>query len=267
MLRLKELELVLTENYIFSLTRELSECKIMVSIHTIVSYYFILNERLNMDKLNMDAMKIAVNSAIDKAKNDKRIWIAAASVIAILIVAVSFFGSYGKKDDLTLTTPDGDAVQVAESNDSATSAKLIYVDISGEVNNQGVYQVAEGTRLFEVIEKAGGLTKRAGIESVNQAEVVTDGQKIVIPNKRGQGLVAGGAGQAENLGMTDNGLVNINVADSSGLQEIPGVGPVTAEKILEYRNSNGSFKSKEDLMNVSGIGQKTFDKIKDMITV
>ena len=218
-----------------------------------------------MDKFNMENLKVAVNAVIDRSKRDKRIWIAAASAI-VLIVAVLFFGNYGENEKLVITSPEEDTLQVADSRDTAVSAKIIYVDISGEVKNQGVYQVADGTRLFEVIEKAGGLTSNASIESINQAEVVTDGQKIIVPNK--DDFVTAGSGQNQgSKGLMDNGLVNINIADLDGLQEIPGVGPATAEKIIAYRNSNGSFKSKEDLMNVSGIGQKTFDKIKDMITM
>ncbi|MGN0733614.1 MAG: helix-hairpin-helix domain-containing protein [Emergencia sp.] len=218
-----------------------------------------------MDKFNMENLKAAVNAVIDRSKRDKRIWIAAASAV-VLIVAVLFFGNYGKNEKLVITSPEDETLQVADSQDTAVSAKIIYVDISGEVKNQGVYQVADGTRLFEVIEKAGGLTANASIESINQAEVVTDGQKIIVPNK--DDFVTSGSGQNQgSKGLMDNGLVNINIADLDGLQEIPGVGPATAEKIIAYRNSNGSFKSKEDLMNVSGIGQKTFDKIKDMITV
>ncbi|MDD7718064.1 MAG: helix-hairpin-helix domain-containing protein [Eubacteriaceae bacterium] len=217
-----------------------------------------------MDKFNMDTFKIAVQSAIEKSRKDKRIWIAAAAVL-ILIVAVLFFGINGKNDDIVITSSDGQFIDSSETEDTSVSSKPIYIDISGEVKNPGVYQVADGTRLFEVVEKAGGLTSNASVESINQAEIVSDGQKIIVPDKNE--LSTGSFDEKGSTGLMDNGLVNINIADSDGLQEIPGVGPSTAEKILAYRNSNGKFKSKEDLMNVSGIGQKTFDKIKDMITI
>ena len=151
----------------------------------------------------------------------------------------------------------------AES-DGKTAAAQIYVDIGGQVKNTEVYTVKEGTRVFEVIEKAGGLTEDAFIEQINQAEAVTDGQKIVIPSSEDaqQSLMPQTAS-----GKDSSGLVNINSADSETLQEIPGVGPATAEKIIAYRTENGRFSSIEDLKNVSGIGDKTFEKMKDKITV
>ena len=111
----------------------------------------------------------------------------------------------------------------------------------------------------KVIEKAGGLKKNAEMDQINRAEIVTDGQKIVIPAK-GETIAASGGAAA-------SGLININTADSTALQEIPGVGPATAEKIIAYRTENGRFASKEDIKNVSGIGEKTYEKMKDKITV
>ena len=149
-----------------------------------------------------------------------------------------------------------DSEEIGETED-------IYVDISGCVKEPGVYKVAAGTRIFQVIERAGGLTEGADIESVNRAEEVTDGQKIII------NLV--GEQKPEEIGNTyseeDSDKVNINTADSSRLQAIPGVGPATAQKIIEYREQNGKFKSVEDIKDVSGIGDKTFENMRPYITV
>ena len=139
----------------------------------------------------------------------------------------------------------------------------IYVDISGCVKEPGVYKVAAGTRIFQVIERAGGLTEGADIESVNRAEEVTDGQKIIINLVGEQKPEAIGNAYSEE----DSDKVNINTADSSRLQAIPGVGPATAQKIIEYREQNGKFKSVEDIKNVSGIGDKTFENMRPYITV
>lgn len=135
--------------------------------------------------------------------------------------------------------------------------------------------VVEGTRLFEVIKVAGGLTDEAFTEQINQAEVVVDGQKVVIPSfEDNNGTAAfgssgniGGTGEPAALGKDSQGRININLADSSVLQEIPGVGPATAEKIIAYREENGKFSQIEDIKMVSGIGNKTFQKMKDKITV
>ena len=193
-----------------------------------------------------------------------------AVIITIVIVAALFFALREKESDfsgqfISRQLPAGEVQSEDQAeSDGKTAAAQIYVDIGGQVKNPGVYTVKEGTRVFEVIEKAGGLTEDAFIEQINQAEAVTDGQKIVIPSSEDvqQSLMPQTAS-----GKDSSGLVNINSADSQTLQEIPGVGPATAEKIIAYRTENGRFSSIEDLKNVSGIGDKTFEKMKDKITV
>ena len=152
------------------------------------------------------------------------------------------------------------------TENSKGAVSCIYVDISGCVENPGVYEVNEGTRLFQLIEKAGGLTPGADTEGINRAEKVSDGQKIVIyeegENPQNHDMVKNGTASSE-IGSK----ININTADESLLQDIPGIGPVTADSIIKYREENGSFSSIEDIKNVSGIGDKTFEKLKDRITV
>lgn len=201
---------------------------------------------------------------------EHRIVFRTAVIIAIVIVAALFFALREKESDfsgqfISRQLPAGEVQSEDQAeSDGKTAAAQIYVDIGGQVKNPGVYTVKEGTRVFEVIEKAGGLTEDASIEQINQAEAVTDGQKIVIPSSEDvqQSLMPQTAS-----GKDSSGLVNINSADSQTLQEIPGVGPATAEKIIAYRTENGRFSSIEDLKNVSGIGDKTFEKMKDKITV
>ena len=116
---------------------------------------------------------------------------------------------------------------------------------------------------------AGGLTTNADTTTINQAEKIEDGQKIVIPSKsegQTQGE-EGGSGSSGSGQSKTNGKVNINTADSTALQEIPGIGPSKADKIINYRNSNGKFKSIDEITNVSGIGQKTFESIKEYLTI
>lgn len=184
-----------------------------------------------------------------------------AAIVLIMIAAVVFFGQNGEKDEIPIQLPEeAENTEVAKSTTEGTEKADLYVDISGQVKKPGVYQVPDGTRLFEVIKMAGGLTIDADKDGFNQAEVVSDGEKIIIPVK----------GEATDIvttpGTTSTGLININTADSTTLQEIPGVGPATADKIISYRNENGRFMSKEDIKNVSGIGDKTYEKMKDKIT-
>ena len=113
-----------------------------------------------------------------------------------------------------------------------------------------------------MIERAGGLTDGADTESVNRAEEVADGQKIVIRHMEA-------SSEEESIINSDksSGKVNINTADMSELQSVPGIGPATAQKIIEYREHNGKFKSVEDILNVSGIGDKTLENMRPYITV
>lgn len=158
-------------------------------------------------------------------------------------------------------------VEVSEATDTEVTTAEMYVDISGEVEDPGVYIVEDGTRLYEVIEKAGGLTEDANTDAINQAGYVEDGEKIVIPSEDGGNAMSTDiAGTSVGTTGSQNGLININTASKDQLMEITGIGEVTADKIIEYRKNN-RFKSIEDIMNVSGIGNAKFESMKSEITV
>ncbi len=204
-----------------------------------------------------------------KEDNDKKIKVAVA-VVVIAAVAL-FFGLKGESQNSSLEEEmlALSEERAAEGGDSLEaeleeSLPVIYVDISGAVKEPGVYDVKEGTRVFEVIEMAGGLTAEADIDGFNRAEEVFDGQKLTIPEKVSEG---NGGVAASSAGVTASGLININRASAEELDEIPGVGPSTAQAIIAYREENGSFRKKEDIKNVSGIGDKTYEKMADKITV
>lgn len=196
------------------------------------------------------------------------------AVIAIVVItALLLFGGNGKKDEIVVEqTGETQTEMMVEENDTETGdeelrspASKLIVDISGCVKKPGVYEFEDGTRLHDVIQQAGGLTEEADIDAINQAEVVTDGQKILIPEKLE--TMDGAESTTFTQNAVSNGKININQADSTTLQEIPGIGPATADKIIQYRDANGRFQSIEDLKNVSGIGDKTFEKMKDNICV
>lgn len=183
----------------------------------------------------------------------------------IVVAAVLIFWIVGLNKDETIVEEIDNGKNISEEKNLDSELKneekiKIYADISGCVEKPGVYEVEEGTRIFQLIERAGGLTKDADIEGLNRAEIVSDGQKIIIYAK-------GESQESENTGVSSSGKININTADASQLQTISGVGPVTAEKIIEYRKANGKFSSIEDIKNVSGIGDKTFEKIRENITI
>ena len=207
----------------------------------------------------MDKIKSCMSFCIEH-QNKLKI----AAVIMILITAVLFFAGKGENDTIQIDqeTP---LEEVSENNEESQKKQgKIFVDIGGEVVKPGVYQVKDGARVYEIVEKAGGLTDKADTTNINQAEIAADGQKIIIPSiEESTGQENSGAPAVAGVA----GLININSANAATLEEIPGVGPSTAEKIISYRESNGRFKKKEDLKNVSGIGEKTFEKLKDKITV
>lgn len=208
----------------------------------------------------MEQLMDKLKSYTDYLKEHKKI-ARMAAIVFIMIVAVVFFGRNEEKDEIPVQLHvENEEAGITDSDSKAKRETEIYVDISGQVKKPGVYQVTDGTRLFEVIEMAGGLTADADKDGFNQAEVVSDGEKVIIPAKGENNDSLTGSG------MTTSGLININTADSTTLQEIPGVGPATADKIIAYRSENGRFASKEDIKNVSGIGDKTYEKMKDKIT-
>ena len=209
--------------------------------------------------------------------NEYKKWMMLAAAVLIMITAVFI---YGKDNNQTITLEDADQPQAEDVSEDEQSlpepsqqeeaSALIYVDIDGEVKNPGVYKIEPESRIFQVIEQAGGLTKDADTSSINQAETVYDGAKIHIPGKgeAGESLSPPGAlSQDPSGGTVVRGKININTAGADELQTLPGVGQVTASKIIDYRTASGPFHSVEDIMNVSGIGDKTYEKIKDQITV
>ncbi|MEA4921765.1 MAG: helix-hairpin-helix domain-containing protein [Eubacteriaceae bacterium] len=190
-------------------------------------------------------------------------------LIALAAVFVFFF-----------RTGDPDEIPVEKSKVTAEAhtekeEKTIIVDVSGQVNTPQVIELKSGSRVSDAIDKAGGLTEKADISNINRAAEIKDGEKIYIPAK-GENAEAAASGTASQAGsgteagtsaQAASGKVNINSASNSELQTLTGVGPATAEKILLYRSQNGGFKKLEDLKNVNGIGDKTFEKLKDHITI
>ncbi|MBK5246116.1 MAG: helix-hairpin-helix domain-containing protein [Peptostreptococcaceae bacterium] len=143
----------------------------------------------------------------------------------------------------------------------------IYVDISGAVNSPGVLKLEENMRVYQAIEMIGGLKADADVSGINMAAKLEDENKIYIP-KVGEKLETAAINNLQSkTGIDHNGKININTANSQQLQELSGVGPSTADKIIQYREEHGSYQIIEDIKNVSGIGDKTFAKFKDNICI
>ena len=148
-----------------------------------------------------------------------------------------------------------------------------HVHVAGCVASPGVVELQEGARVDDAVAAAGGFSPDAAEDAVNLARVVKDGEQVYIPSTD-QALsdsAEQGPGWEAQAGQTATGgqaaLVNINTAGSTELQSLPGIGPSTAAKIVDYRNANGSFSACEDLKNVSGIGDKKYEAIEGLICV
>ena len=148
--------------------------------------------------------------------------------------------------------------------------QLVIVDVKGAVKKPGVYQLQSNSRVQDALEKAGGMTEEADLKSINQAQKLSD-EAVVYVAKVGENAVdvtastptsaTSGTGQAKSA------LVNLNTATEADFQTISGIGQKRAQDIIAYREANGRFKSVDELKNVSGIGAKTLEKLKEYVTV
>ena len=145
-------------------------------------------------------------------------------------------------------------------NEAEPVSESLYVYVCGAVATPGVYEVSVDSRIYEAVEQAGGMLDTAKTEAVNLAEPLTDGQMIRIPFQ-GEETVT------QNSGIRSDGKVNINTASAEELMTLKGIGQTRAEQIIAYREKHGAFASIEGIMEVDGIKQGTFDKLKDNITV
>ena len=147
----------------------------------------------------------------------------------------------------------------------------IFVDVCGAVANPGVYEMDSDSRVFQVIEAAGGFLPEAASASVNQAQPVSDGQQIYVPTQEEveEGTMPAEIQQTETAGDSDTaeGVVNINTADADTLKSLSGIGDAKAQAILAYREEHGVFSTIEEIMQVPGIKESTFSAIKDKIKV
>lgn len=161
-----------------------------------------------------------------------------------------------------------------ESEETAPVSMII--DVKGAVQKPGVYHVKTGERIVDVINRAGGFTEKADQSTVNLAMRVEDEMVIYIPtigevvtnvHTNSTTVTGGGAGSGAAGGSGKGDTVNLNKADVNQLQTLPGIGPAKAAAIIDHRDTNGPFKSIEGLKDVTGIGEKTFEKLKDKISV
>jgi len=164
------------------------------------------------------------------------------------------------------TPMKADSIEIKEEIPKLPDEQFIVIDICGAVQYAGVVKLKQGDRMIDAVEAAGGLLSTADRKQVNLARILVDGEQIYIPE----------VGEVENVNSgievslttsTQSGKININTASQSELETLNGIGKVLAERILQYRNDKGRFKTIEEIKKVSGIGDKKYEGIKDHITV
>lgn len=200
-------------------------------------------------------------------------------IIGLLVIAVcgTFYISkihYGETIVTNSNSKDiKEEVDLSIEENKKVESPNMAVYIIGAVKNPGVYKISDGIRVSDLIILAGGALTDADLNRLNLAKKLTDEDKVYIP-KIGEKIEEIQMGSVNNSDITmisnnqsASSKININTATSSQLDTLPGIGPVYAQNIIDYRNANGGFKGIEDIKNVSGIGDKRFDSIKDMITI
>lgn len=174
-------------------------------------------------------------------------------LVVLIIIVIALFNFLTQKSN----------IEYQKNDEQNPSTSQIQVHVAGEVNKPGVYKLDVDSRIIDAINAAGGFTNNADQSSLNLAKNAEDGEQILIKST----INTTTDQNSDNAGAQNNGKVNINTADLTQLQSLSGVGPATAQKIIDYRNANGKFKSIEEIKNVSGIGEKTYAKFSNMICV
>lgn len=201
----------------------------------------------------MDWLRLKLAEAIGgKQPINKKLLLLVGGVIATVVFLINGMTTAKSVEVSSAPTIPADQVVV--------QAATIYVHIVGEIKSPGIYQLESGSRLMDAIFAAGGLTNSADQASVNLARELTDGEQIVV-------FKTGEAPQVSGTTASQGKQISLNRASQAELEELPGVGPALASRMIDWRSANGGFKKKEDLLNISGIGDKLFAGIKDEVVL
>ena len=203
--------------------------------------------------------------------NQEKITIILLLIVIIIGGGIVLSKSINNQDNFTINrtsdiSEDKPAMQI--------EIPPVIIHITGAVKNPGVYQLKSIDRIVDAVKIAGGETEEANLDLINLAALLKDGQKIIVPYKiyteNGEEISNNINNNTEVMYSSSSsisGKININTANANILQTLPGIGPVLSERILEYRNQNGLFGIIDDIKDVSGIAEKKFEGIKDLICV
>lgn len=211
---------------------------------------------------------------LEKIKSHK--WETTGIIVGLLlfgILGLNHFGTHHKEDNLNInlekkvsTITEKKVPMISYVKDKVSNQ--VTVDVKGAVNHPGVYSLPSQSRVTDAIKRAGGLSNLADSKSVNLAQKLQD-ETVIYVAQKGEKITVVEEEKANNIATQGNskGKINLNKADLSSLQTISGVGAKRAQDILDYRDSQGGFKTIDDLKNVSGIGEKTLEKLRQDVTI
>lgn len=209
-----------------------------------------------------------------KEKNKKIVFIS----VVVLFVILAYYNQFNQKPNNYRPNKKGELTVLEDLNTGSSNElnEKIIVHLTGEVNNAGIYELKKDARLLDLIKAAGGLKEKADLKNINLAEAIFDGQKIIIPkiNNQSNDLLRRSLAKEElnfndlyNSSAESSNLININRADQKELEKLSGIGPSKAAAILKYRKEKGRFSKKEDLLEITGIGEKTLANIEEEISL
>ena len=200
-------------------------------------------------------------------------------IIILVIALITYYYLYTKNNTEEINNENLEITNNETQEESKEEEKIV-VHITGAVNKEGIVELQTGARITDAIEKAGGAKENADIKNINLATILEDGMKVHIPtveetqaNKENINVENNASSQIDTgtKEATSNtktqGKININTATKEELDTLPGIGPSTAAKIIEYRKENGKFKNIEEIKEVSGIGDAKYEKIKELINI
>jgi competence protein ComEA len=190
------------------------------------------------------------------------LWMVGVVVVGVVAMAMALLG----RGATARVAPPAEAPVAPVAAPIASPTAVVYVDVAGAVRAPGLYSLAAGARVADALAAAGGARPRADLSSLNLAQVVADGTKILVPARGDEALPSAAAAPVPVPSATAT-VVSLNVADQAALETIPGIGPVTAAAILDYRSRIGSFDSIDQLLEIDGIGPATLESIRAYVSL
>lgn len=208
-----------------------------------------------------------IRELLAKAKaGDKASRVALIAPIVAFVFALGWFNSGVPPTQVIEPTPSLYADEEALVGQPDLVSTDIFVHVTGAVAKPGVYAAETGSRVFDIVAMAGGFTKKADQASVNLARLVSDGEQLLVFERTSATSVAASNAKS-SVGSVTSTLVSLNRATQAELEDLPGVGPTLAQRIIDWRSANGGFKSLEDLLEVGGIGDKLFAGIQGKVAL